>query len=112
MASRFKIALLAGAVACTALAGCRRKQTAEPVPLASASAAASAMGAAPISSMVVSHGELDTPAPKDAPRLAATVIASTVYKLPNTDSRKLGYLRLGAVVQRDPDPVTGSGCKA
>jgi len=111
MASRFKVALSAGAIACTALAGCRKKQSAEPVPLASASAAASAMGAAPISSMVVSHGELDTQAPKDSPRLAATVIAATVYKLPNTESRKLGYLRLGGVVQRDPEPVTGSGCK-
>jgi hypothetical protein len=39
------------------------------------------------------------------------VIAATVYKLPNVESRKLGYLRLGAIVNRDPEPVEGTGCK-
>ncbi len=43
--------------------------------------------------------------------MAATVIAATVYKLPNSNARKLGYLRLGAIVQRDADPVPGKGCK-
>src|SRR5262245_57855215 len=92
-------------------AGCKRKQSAEPPAPPAASAAGSALAAAPISSLVVSHGELDTRAPNNAPKLAATVIAATVYKLPNVESRKLGYLRLGAVVQRDPDPVQGTGCK-
>jgi len=100
--------LFAALVVC---AGCKRKQTAEPPAPPSASAAGSALAAAPISSLVVSHGELDTRAPSNAPRLAATVIASTVYKLPNVEARKLGYLRLGAIVQRDADPVEGSGCK-
>jgi lipoprotein-anchoring transpeptidase ErfK/SrfK len=62
-------------------------------------------------SVVVDHGELDTKAPDNAPKLAATVIAATVYKLPNVDSRKLGYVRLGGVVKRDDQPVRGSGCK-
>ncbi|MBN1610503.1 MAG: L,D-transpeptidase [Polyangiaceae bacterium] len=66
---------------------------------------------APISSVVVSHGELDTRAPDSAPELAATVIAATVYKLPNTEARKLGYLRLGGKVRRDASPVSGKGCK-
>ncbi|MEB2312977.1 MAG: L,D-transpeptidase [Sorangiineae bacterium] len=43
--------------------------------------------------------------------LAATVIAATVYKLPNVDSRKLGYVRLGGTVRRDREPVKGAGCK-
>jgi hypothetical protein len=60
---------------------------------------------------VVDHGELDTKAPDDAPKLAATVIAATVYKLPDTGSRKLGYVRLGGMVKRDPAPVPGRGCK-
>jgi hypothetical protein len=59
----------------------------------------------------VDHGELDTPAPKDAPQLGATTIATTVYKLADTGSRKLGYVRLGGLVPRDPEPVTGKGCK-
>jgi hypothetical protein len=65
----------------------------------------------PLSSLVVSHGELDARAPADAPRLASLVIAATVYKLPNTGSRKLGYVRLGQSVARDVAPTRGQGCK-
>jgi lipoprotein-anchoring transpeptidase ErfK/SrfK len=91
-----------------ALAGC--KTSAGATPAGSTSAAGSAHATAP-PSPVVDHGELDTKAPADSPKLAATVIAATVYKLPNTSSRKLGYLRLGNVVRRDPNPVPGQGCK-
>ncbi len=59
----------------------------------------------------VDHGELDTQAPKDSPQVGALVIAATVYKLPDTGSRKLGYLRLGGTVARDAEPVPGKGCK-
>ena len=71
------------------------------------SASAAERKAAP----VVDHGELDTKPPDDAPKLAATVIAATVYKLPDTGSRRLGYVRLGGVVKRDREPVPGRGCK-
>ena len=57
------------------------------------------------------HGELDTQAPKDSPQLGSLVIAATVYKLPDTGSRKLGYIRLGGTVARDAEPVSGKGCK-
>lgn len=73
--------------------------------------ATAAPSSAPISTLAVDHGELDTEAPESAPRLAATVIAATVYKEPRTTARKLGYLRLGGTVQRDPEPVPGSGCQ-
>lgn len=66
---------------------------------------------APISSLVVDHGELDTRAPASSPKLAASIIATTVYSLPNRDARRLGYIRLGGVVARDPAPVPGKGCK-
>ncbi len=46
----------------------------------------------------------------DGPRLAATTIAATVYDKPHSISRRLGYIRLGGIVRRDPDPVPGSGC--
>jgi lipoprotein-anchoring transpeptidase ErfK/SrfK len=65
----------------------------------------------PISSVQVDHGEFDTRTPDNAPKLAATTIASTLYKSPSTSSRKLGYVRLGGIVRRDADPVKGSGCK-
>jgi lipoprotein-anchoring transpeptidase ErfK/SrfK len=59
----------------------------------------------------VDHGELDTAAPIEAPKIAMTVIAATVYKLPNIESRKLGYIRLGGTVPRDAEPLPGKGCK-
>ncbi|HYP90896.1 MAG TPA: L,D-transpeptidase, partial [Polyangiaceae bacterium] len=74
----------------------------------SGSAAATA-SAAPTTN--VDHGELDTPPPKDSPQIGALVIAATVYKLPDTGSRKLGYIRLGGTVARDAEPVRGRGCK-
>lgn len=49
--------------------------------------------------------------PIDGPALAATTIASTVYKQPNKNAHRLGYLRLGGVVTRDPEPVAGRDCK-
>src|ERR1041385_883826 len=47
----------------------------------------------------------------DGPRIASNVIAATIYKLPDTASRKLGYVRLGGSVRRDAEPVEGNGCK-
>lgn len=87
-------------------AACKPSARAGPAPSASTSAEPN-----PVSTLVVEHGELDTKAPDDAPKLGATVIATTVYKLPDIDSRKLGYIRLGGVVKRDADPVAGKGCK-
>jgi lipoprotein-anchoring transpeptidase ErfK/SrfK len=34
-----------------------------------------------------------------------------VYKLADTGSRKLGYIRLGGVVDRESEPTRGKGCK-
>lgn len=65
----------------------------------------------PLSRIEVDHEELDTPAPKTAPLLASTVIAATVFKLPDERSRRLGYIRLGGKVSRDEQPVQGKGCK-
>jgi lipoprotein-anchoring transpeptidase ErfK/SrfK len=91
------------------LCACNEKRASlKPVPSASANAAPSS---APISTVVVDHGELDTKAPTNAERIAATAIATTVYKLPDTASRRLGYIRLGGSVKRDGEPVSGKGCK-
>jgi lipoprotein-anchoring transpeptidase ErfK/SrfK len=46
----------------------------------------------------------------DGPRIAAMQIAATVYSKPNISSERLGYVRLGGSVARDPNPVAGSGC--
>jgi hypothetical protein len=90
-----------------ALAGCKKEAAAGSSPAAAPSSSAKI----PRGSAVVDHGELDTKAPDNAPKLASTVIAATVYKLPDTGSRRLGYLRLGGSVKRDRDPVPGKGCK-
>ncbi len=92
-----------------AVAGCKAKVNGTaPSAAASGSAAVAAGSAAPSN---VDHGELDTQAPSDSPKIAATNIASTVYKLPDIGSRRLGYIRLGGSVDRDAEPTRGKGCK-
>lgn len=68
-------------------------------------------GPRPLSTVRVDHVELDTAAPPGSPLLGSTVIAATIYKLPNTSSRKLGYIRLGQKVARDPEATRGGGCR-
>lgn len=106
-----------GIVAFVALAGlaCDRQEATPEKVEASEGKAAPAPEVEPepvaLSKLEVDHGELDTQAPDTAPRLASTVIAATIYKLPNAEARRLGYIRLGGVVPRDPEPVQGKGCK-
>jgi hypothetical protein len=76
-----------------------------------APSASPSAGSAGATVPAVDHGELDQQAPKDSPQLGSLVIAATVYKLPDVGSRKLGYIRLGGTVARDPEPVPGRGCK-
>jgi len=80
-------------------------------PSASAAPGVPTPGAALGAPPSVDHGELDTQAPSDAPKLAATTIATTVYKLADTASRRLGYIRLGGIVDREADATRGKGCK-
>jgi lipoprotein-anchoring transpeptidase ErfK/SrfK len=78
-------------------------------PVASASPPSTARLAQPA---VAFPPEASSSLPTDGqPRIAATVIAATVYVLPNTEARRLGYLRLGGSVRRDAEPVSGAGCK-
>jgi hypothetical protein len=105
-------ARIALALALATPLGCKSRALADTAPAPSASGSAPSATGAPLSSITVDHGELDTRAPDDAPRLAATSIATLVYKLPDLDARRLGYVRLGGIVQRDPDPVPGKGCKS
>jgi len=85
---------------------CHKKAGGEAAPVPSSSVAPAGS-----SELAVDHGELDTQAPKNSPQLAATAIATTVYKLPDVASRRLGYIRLGGIVDRDPEPTRGKGCK-
>jgi lipoprotein-anchoring transpeptidase ErfK/SrfK len=77
------------------------------VPSAQASAGVSGVPN-PVSSMVVDHGEFDTKTPTGSSELGATTIASTVYKLPNSNSRRLGYVRLGGRIPRDTEVVSAA----
>ncbi len=51
-------------------------------------------------------------APEPGPSLVATSRETSVYARPSLRSPRLGYLRGGAVVSRDPDPVGFDGCRA
>jgi hypothetical protein len=105
LAAHSAIVLAAGASS-----ACRESRGSAAAGAASASASASASPRS-LSSIVVDHGELDTHAPDDSLKIAVTVIAATVYKEPNLQSRRLGYVRLGGSLRRDPEPVPGKGCK-
>ena len=108
----FSLAAVVGVVALVG-AACDRKAAAGKTPPAPSGSAAPTASAGPgkISALAVDHGELDTQAPEDAPRLAATQIATTIYERPDIDSRKLGYIRLGGIVKRSKDSVKGKGCE-
>jgi lipoprotein-anchoring transpeptidase ErfK/SrfK len=45
-----------------------------------------------------------------APRIAANAMAALVYERPDRTSPRLGYLRLGAIVERDPKPAGTERC--
>jgi len=90
--------------------GCSHKA---PAPgSASESASAPPEGAAAAASATSDAGGLGAARPTSSgPEVAATVIAATIYKLPDVASRKLGYIRLGRHVRRDAEAVEGKGCK-
>jgi len=103
------------------LGGCQ--QGSQEAPAQSRAAPEQASGATPeptvpvgssaplrLSHISVAHGQLDQPSPPGAPLVASIAVAATVYKLPQEGSEKLGYLRLGSSVARDPEPVLGKGC--
>jgi len=88
------------------LLGCeRRAGTDSHKPTASAAPTVST--AAPVST---GHGELDRKAPSSALELAATKIASTIYKSADESSRRLGYVRLGGKIRREAELLSdGAG---
>lgn len=45
-----------------------------------------------------------------SPGIGATSIATTIYEEPSRTSRRLGYIRLGGIIQRSDKPVPGRGC--
>jgi len=57
----------------------------------------------------------ETKEPAQAPSfpshgIAATTIATTIYEEPSRSSQRLGYIRLGGIVQRSEKPEPGQGC--
>jgi hypothetical protein len=56
-------------------------------------------------------GLLEVPMPAaNGPKLVATALATTIYERPDSSSRKIGYLRVGAVVPRAPKAYSTEGC--
>ncbi len=51
------------------------------------------------------------PAEPDKPLLGIRAYAANVYKKPDDGASRLGYLRVGAVVPRAPEPAGKRGCK-
>ncbi|MBM4358450.1 MAG: L,D-transpeptidase [Deltaproteobacteria bacterium] len=51
-------------------------------------------------------------APLDGPKLGIIGFATLVYEKPSESSKRVGYLRAGAIVGRSEEPVGHAGCKA
>ena len=50
------------------------------------------------------------PAPENVPRIAALALETPVFAQPDASSARLGQLRVGAIVEMDPKPLSGRGC--
>ncbi|HEU4413061.1 MAG TPA: L,D-transpeptidase [Polyangiaceae bacterium] len=99
---RFRALLLP--VALSAL-GCKRGAEADAAAAASASAASPSAGAMP--ALPARRERWRAP---EGPALGVIGGQANVYAGPSPESRRLGYLRLGAIVRRDPEPAGRAGC--
>jgi lipoprotein-anchoring transpeptidase ErfK/SrfK len=91
--------------------GCGHKTPTPGSAAESASASADGVVAAASAASDAGGSRAAGAAASSGPEVAATVIAATIYKLPDVASRKLGYIRLGRHVRRDAEAVEGKGCK-
>jgi lipoprotein-anchoring transpeptidase ErfK/SrfK len=85
----------------------------EPSPEPSASADVVEDVVAPAGPAEVDLGGVSHPAPppsEAAPRIASITLTTDVYAKPDRASRKLGYLRGGAIVEAEPGKHRGAGC--
>jgi L,D-transpeptidase catalytic domain len=81
-----------------AVSACRSK-SADPNPTRAADGAAPSASADP-----------PRPAISDRFFVASNAMVTWIYERPDTGSRKLGYLRAGAVMKSSEKPVSGGGC--
>lgn len=106
---------LALILALAAVVGCRRgasTSTSDAGPGDDASANTSATSTPTDTQPATAHPN-DPTAPSfdpSKPLLGVTAFVATVYAEPRDTSRKLGYLRVGAIVPRSPEPAGKSGC--
>ncbi len=64
-------------------------------------------------SLAIASGYVEPTTPIDvatAPKLGITTLSATVFERPSRSAKKLGYLRLGALVARDAKPAGTEGC--
>lgn len=95
--------LILVATAAVVLSGCPKKSTDATADDAAAPANALASGSAPA-------GVDMRAAPKTGPRFAVKGLFSVINDEPGPRGKKIGYLRLGAVVERDENPVGKADC--
>lgn len=79
---------------------------------ASALPSATAAPSAAVEVPAASSGPGADVALADRPKLGILGFATTVFERPNEASKRLGYLRAGAVVARSQEPEGREGCKA
>jgi lipoprotein-anchoring transpeptidase ErfK/SrfK len=100
--------LLTAALALGAAAGCKRDdEAARAAALAASANAAASPSAGAMPALPARRERWQAP---DGPALGVIAGQANVYVEPSAESRRLGYLRLGAVVRRAPEPAGRAGC--
>jgi lipoprotein-anchoring transpeptidase ErfK/SrfK len=90
-----------------ALSGLACQRGADSDPAAAASASAGRLSAGAIPALPSRRERWVAPA---GPALGVIAGQANVYVSPSAESRRLGYLRLGSIVRRDPEPAGRAGC--
>lgn len=95
------VPLVAGGAAAT---GCHRSAS------GSGADAGAPATSADLAATVHGRSSVSPPPPPDAPRLGIRALQVNVFERPTGTSKKLGYLRLGALVARADKPSGTDGC--
>lgn len=92
-----------------ASAGCKRQPASQSTPSEASSAAARALGFEPIQPLPPSRprGESEVP---EGPIVGAIVGQVNILAEPVVGAKRLGYLRLGGIVKREPEVAGKAGC--
>jgi lipoprotein-anchoring transpeptidase ErfK/SrfK len=108
-ASAVLCAVVPAVLASLSATACKKKPTDGAATSASAEASAAPVVAAAASAIVIAKEPREYVAP-EGPILGAISGQVNIFASPALDAKRIGYLRLGAMIKRDPEPVGKATC--